>query len=135
MRTAIGKTIDDNEPEISRNWTSCTACEQCQICKQPLNTFDVEWDAIYKVHDEYGDKLIRMDLGYYHKPCFDNKQSIEAEKKRQSEEEGKRRLQEQLRQKAQAERQRRIQNALCVTCGSQLGFMDKMAGRQSHKRC
>ncbi len=31
--------------------------------------------------------------------------------------------------------QRRIREGLCTRCGGSLGFMDRLAGRESHKRC
>ena len=37
--------------------------------------------------------------------------------------------------KREEEKQNRIVNGLCVSCGGVLGFLDKLAGRQSHKRC
>lgn len=37
--------------------------------------------------------------------------------------------------KREEEKQIRIRNGLCVSCGGTLGVLDKLAGRQAHKRC
>ena len=37
--------------------------------------------------------------------------------------------------KREEEKRNRIANGLCTSCGGVLGFTDKLAGRQSHKRC
>lgn len=37
--------------------------------------------------------------------------------------------------KREQEKQDRVRNGLCVSCGGALGVLDKLAGRQSHKHC
>jgi hypothetical protein len=140
FQVKLMRQLSDESATGVGNDYRCTACIKCYECHQALNTYDfVEGeDYTHIVRDEisYNNRpIIQMTYAYFHKPCLDKRQRADAEKKRQKEEEIRRRFEEEKRQKEEKERQRRIQKGLCITCGSPLGFTDKMTGRQTHKRC
>jgi hypothetical protein len=128
----------------SGNEFGCTACTTCYGCRKSLNTYDFvegkDYNNVIINEISYDNKQIsQIYYTYFHQQCLDKKQREDAEKKRQQAEESKRRLEEKKRRKEQEqmerEKQRRIKNGLCITCGTPLGFTDKLTGRQSHRRC
>jgi hypothetical protein len=112
----------------------CTGCIVCPGCKQILNSIDIEseWREDWKNEER---NEFTYFLTYFHKQCHEHLR-LEAQKKYQTEQAQKQIEEETHRQKAwQVECDRRIKNRLCVHCGSPLGLIDKLSGRQSHARC
>lgn len=113
---------------ISDGYTAgCTACAKCSICKLPLASRDFK--KTEKEEKAANGETITWHYSYSHSKC------IEDERRRKEEAHEQWKRQKQLKEQEEKERQYRIREALCVTCGRALTFLDKFANRQKHKAC
>ena len=106
--------------ECHYTYAGCIACVKCRICSQPLASYDFERTEEGGVRPNGETAIWRYS--YSHSKC--------AERQRRQREETHRQWKEREEQK-----QYRLRERVCITCGKALSFWDKFAGRQTHKQC
>jgi hypothetical protein len=97
---------------------SCTNCQKCHFCKQPLKTLQYKE---FREHDAGTNTCT-----YYHLQCH-AKEIEETEAKTTAYKQECKRHEDE-----QAKRQR---EGLCLRCGKPLSMMDKISSRKVHNRC
>jgi len=96
----------------------CTSCVKCGICKQPLVSYDFEVEK----REDKREWNTNTYYSYSHSKCAQRQHRQREEEHRQW-------------KKREEEKQYRIHERLCITCGRALSFLDKLASRQTHKQC
>lgn len=116
----IGSHNWDMGVGVYNKGAGCTSCVKCEICEQPLASYDFERNQ--REHNALNGESRRTYYSYSHSKCVERQRRQWQEENRQREE-------------REREKQYRIREGLCVTCGIALSFLDKLASRQTHKQC
>lgn len=107
---------------------ACTACTECFVCKQPIDTQECAWDEIPLEGLQTSQGLTHQYV-YLHPDCCSDYEVwhtayMESVQARETE-----------RERAAERREHCISQALCLECERPLSLFDRFAGRLRHPGC